>query len=739
MSDSIKSAWIRFQIWVNVHHVAKPATADQRKAFRLFLAKRYEELSEAYRTEILPGITALIPRTDEQKALQGAFKRTEVYRALETYEPSYPYPTQTAKELQEGLPTFYQFLKARKDILAFCSPHSTSLGDLLAALKSRDAPKEEISYVEYLLDSVRAFEATLAKEMPAWEEELVKLEAAQKARIAASRQQFNMGPAWVGAWLFADAGGQGEPALWVKQSASGTIADVTCGYQRHTFVEDARDDTYNSVSKDPRDRRALVPNEVLAMYRLRPLIGSENVVHIRNWRANDKDNDKYRVYMEFCPHGDLNQFAEWYLTQLALKPDESVEQYADRRSEFHRRTRDEIDRPFVAELFIWHTFECLAIAGLLMEQGSRQADPINAWRLILHLDWKSGNIFLGTPSVGRFEGYPTPKVGDFGLCRMIPRNDETRTGYYCCPTGTRFNRSAEQSGHIYENETEVRRPDTKTNVWGVGIVLWSIMELEEGDHRLEYGDEGSSGHEGDPELVQEPTFRNRVQQRYSKDLRDLISRCLRYEQADRPTFRQILRQIRRHADGTSAADHAGGLRAAPKDSSLWLEDRHLLDHKADGWPLQTSLQGLAKLPAGLARPPSPPTEDDSDSEQDPPGDPNPPISAEKRSRDATTAPSPLPKGKPKRLKPSPPPAEEDDEPPRVPGRLKLKNTAAKDKAGQQVMDPAARKRSTATQAPDGDGAKSGGRKRKSADDDRTEAAETPRRRGLRQRGAKRTG
>ncbi|KAK6392468.1 hypothetical protein LTR65_003598 [Meristemomyces frigidus] len=673
MSDSIKSAWIRFQIWVNVHHVAKPATADQRKAFRLFLAKRYEELSEAYRTEILPGITALIPRTDEQKALQGAFKRTEVYRALETYEPSYPYPTQTAKELQEGLPTFYQFLKARKDILAFCSPHSTSLGDLLAALKSRDAPKEEISYVEYLLDSVRAFEATLAKEMPAWEEELVKLEAAQKARIAASRQQFNMGPAWVGAWLFADAGGQGEPALWVKQSASGTIAD------------DARDDTYNSVSKDPRDRRALVPNEVLAMYRLRPLIGSENVVHIRNWRANDKDNDKYRVYMEFCPHGDLNQFAEWYLTQLALKPDESVEQYADRRSEFHRRTRDEIDRPFVAELFIWHTFECLAIAGLLMEQGSRQADPINAWRLILHLDWKSGNIFLGTPSVGRFEGYPTPKV------------------------------------------------------WGVGIVLWSIMELEEGDHRLEYGDEGSSGHEGDPELVQEPTFRNRVQQRYSKDLRDLISRCLRYEQADRPTFRQILRQIRRHADGTSAADHAGGLRAAPKDSSLWLEDRHLLDHKADGWPLQTSLQGLAKLPAGLARPPSPPTEDDSDSEQDPPGDPNPPISAEKRSRDATTAPSPLPKGKPKRLKPSPPPAEEDDEPPRVPGRLKLKNTAAKDKAGQQVMDPAARKRSTATQAPDGDGAKSGGRKRKSADDDRTEAAETPRRRGLRQRGAKRTG
>jgi serine/threonine protein kinase len=72
------------------------------------------------------------------------------------------------------------------------------------------------------------------------------------------------------------------------------------------------------------------------------------------------------------------------------------------------------DVPRIPEPFLWHVVESLAIAGLLLERGVVDGNPMRNWETIVHRDLRPANIFFGDPDPERFNRYPTPKIGDWG-------------------------------------------------------------------------------------------------------------------------------------------------------------------------------------------------------------------------------------------------------------------------------------------------------------------------------------
>ena len=95
--------------------------------------------------------------------------------------------------------------------------------------------------------------------------------------------------------------------------------------------------------------------EIYALYSLRGKEGSENIVRIRNWRLRS-EKMMHRQYLDFCSLKDLFDVIDEY------------------------RNIGE----FVPEPFCWYCFECLAIAGLLMERGELEHNPVAKNDKIVH-------------------------------------------------------------------------------------------------------------------------------------------------------------------------------------------------------------------------------------------------------------------------------------------------------------------------------------------------------------------
>lgn len=193
------------------------------------------------------------------------------------------------------------------------------------------------------------------------------------------------------------------------------------------------------------------PNEVAAMMNLRNCIGaSRSIVKLRCWisRLLVSKPPSYRLYLEYCPHGDLfGSWAKWY-------------QLAEVCNDHEARDNGDFVPPYVAEPFIWHLIECMATAGLLLEKGTLEEDQqAVTWEEILHFDMKASNVFLASACEDRYRGYPTPKLGDFGLCTFVGRDDKRAPGQIgIC--GTTFNRGPEQ---VSADLVNGRVPTAKAN------------------------------------------------------------------------------------------------------------------------------------------------------------------------------------------------------------------------------------------------------------------------------------
>ncbi|XP_027001274.1 serine/threonine-protein kinase Nek5 isoform X2 [Tachysurus fulvidraco] len=135
-------------------------------------------------------------------------------------------------------------------------------------------------------------------------------------------------------------------------------------------------------------------------------------------------------------------------------------------------------------------------------------------RKVLHRDIKAQNIFLT-------QGGTKAKLGDFGIARML--NNTTELARTC--VGTPYYISPE----ICEN----RPYNNKTDIWSLGCVLYELCTLR---HPFE----GSSLRQLIVKICR--GHYTPVSQRYSADLRLLLSQLFKVSPRDRPSVNSLLKR-----------------------------------------------------------------------------------------------------------------------------------------------------------------------------------------------------
>ena len=245
----------------------------------------------------------------------------------------------------------------------------------------------------------------------------------------------------------------------------------------------------------------------------RHMMDVQNLVHTVRLRVlptpahSDNVAFTYRMYLEFAPYGDLGLVLE-----------------------------DHIERDFpMPETFVWYLFEALAKAGLAMKQGHMDT-PIPGWKEIVHRDLKPANVFLDLPQANHYPIHPTPILGDYGIAIQTTENDHLNPHFYR-NIGTDGYIPPEQLDQVDRRTLSTLdnyRLDEATNVYGIGLILWSLVENNDTPPV--------------PAFLGDPTHDRelRIQDKYdlyTNELKDLIELCLNYRPAHRPTFEFLLANI----------------------------------------------------------------------------------------------------------------------------------------------------------------------------------------------------
>jgi serine/threonine protein kinase len=318
---------------------------------------------------------------------------------------------------------------------------------------------------------------------------------------------------------------------------------------------------------DPRDPTSKVPYEVDIMRHL-TATGQENILRMRGWQVSP-ENLMYRVspdlgasllkkfntntskiYIEYCPNGDGNKLLDHYWALNVTNQIQNGQQ----------------QNICIPEPAIWHIFNSLIKAGLTM-QGVFMNDNDHVNAEVVHLDLKPDNIFLGNypptdpddDDSSNFAMYPTCKLGDFGMATYRYLAERRSTAYIGRGTGGFF---TPEQRHQYHGP---KRPhlNAKTNVWGVGITVMALMNLNTAAGNLQFRQAATD--ETDPMLV--PDFTPAAIAGYSAQLRRLVRECVQYRQDDRPSFTALLEYVRQCTVPTPGLrDYALGARFATRNA-----------------------------------------------------------------------------------------------------------------------------------------------------------------------------
>ena len=239
-----------------------------------------------------------------------------------------------------------------------------------------------------------------------------------------------------------------------------------------------------------------------------------------------------RIYMEYCPHGDLMD-----LLRTHAKCDG-----------FSRRVDDDnepIPQVRIPVRALWSIFKDLAAAACIMKYGYNPLDTDirshDEWEEILHRYLKPDNIFLAAPVVKTGREIPVCKLGDFGIA--VPRDFE----HLVNPEGMRhagtdgwkapeFQRYKEESEFNWELTSAI-------DVWAIGRILLALMELSsKTPPRVRYDDK-NEGHvivEAQAEIVDT----------YGQELYGLVQKCLEPHPIKRIKARDLLRMIDQQLSNT---------------------------------------------------------------------------------------------------------------------------------------------------------------------------------------------
>lgn len=205
--------------------------------------------------------------------------------------------------------------------------------------------------------------------------------------------------------------------------------------------------------------------------------------------------------MEYCSNGDLGG----YIKRLSRNARFAEEDFVWA-----------IFAQLISALYLCHTGTLAPSAGqesfLNKPKVAATLQRKDENHVILHRDLKPENVFLTNGS--------TVKLGDFGLSRVLHAHDFASTY-----VGTPFYMSPE----LCSSE----RYSAKSDIWSLGCIIYELCAKDppfNGRSHIELAHNIRGGN-----LKDLPAF-------YSKELRDVVRRCLKVSQDDRPDVAQLLQE-----------------------------------------------------------------------------------------------------------------------------------------------------------------------------------------------------
>ena len=198
-------------------------------------------------------------------------------------------------------------------------------------------------------------------------------------------------------------------------------------------------------------------------------------------------------------HQNIIKFFEVFDSKIPKHTLNIVTEYAD-GGDLSEKIKSQNNKPFTeSEILDYFTQICLALKHIHEKK-------------IIHRDLKSGNIFLMKSGL--------VKLGDFGIAKGFKNTmDKAKT-----MVGTPYYLSPE----ILENKPY----DAKSDIWSLGVLLYEMMTFKmpfNASSLPMLSVKIMRGNYTPPPSV------------YTKDLREIVSKCLMVNPSKRPTIQEILR------------------------------------------------------------------------------------------------------------------------------------------------------------------------------------------------------
>ncbi|KAF2765621.1 kinase-like protein [Teratosphaeria nubilosa] len=326
-----------------------------------------------------------------------------------------------------------------------------------------------------------------------------------------------------GTWVFEGTLGQGNlghAGLWAKYDTNGRKTEAVVVKETYLSESDWNGEWF--WQGNPVDR---MPREVYIHQKLSSCPSACNIVTFRGHSIHESHR-MYRIYMEYCRHGDLEQVIRLHASLNQVK---AVDGSPLPQEVTH-----------IPELALFGIFEQL-LAGASFIKGGRRGPPASAWETILHGDIKPENISLGERDGNTYRFLPQPKIGDFGIAK--PVTDAKKL----VGNGTEAYMAPEQRKYQDPEHNKKRTvPTAAVDIFAIGKTMLSLMELTNRDETKAYGfDVGKAV----VPMSADINF-------YNLALRQWVQQCLMASPISRPYVNTLWDNITRN---TEAAAHGSSL------------------------------------------------------------------------------------------------------------------------------------------------------------------------------------